>query len=57
VALGTAFWINTVRRVATAYLALMTAYTFWAKHVVILDVLALAAGSCCARRPAPPRST
>ncbi|HEX5069979.1 MAG TPA: decaprenyl-phosphate phosphoribosyltransferase [Vicinamibacterales bacterium] len=45
VSLGTAFWINHVfGAVATAYLALMTAYTFWAKHIVILDVLLLAAG-------------
>lgn len=45
VALGTAFWINRAfGLVSSGYLALMTGYTFWAKHVVILDVLALAAG-------------
>jgi len=45
VSLGTAFWISRpFGAVAASYLALMTGYTFWAKHVVILDVLALAAG-------------
>ena len=30
--------------VATAYLALMMLYSFWLKHIVIVDVLAVAAG-------------
>ena len=45
ISLAAAFWINTAfGLVATGYLVLMAAYSLWVKHVVILDVLALAAG-------------
>jgi len=42
---GAAFWIRPAfGAVAVAYLALLTAYSGWLKHVVILDVLAIAVG-------------
>jgi len=45
ISLAAAFWINTAfGLVAAGYLVLMAAYSLWVKHVVILDVLALAAG-------------
>ena len=45
VALAAAFWINQpFGLVAAGYLALMAAYSLSIKHVVILDVLALACG-------------
>jgi 4-hydroxybenzoate polyprenyltransferase len=45
VAMAAALWINTAfGATAGAYLLLLTAYTLWLKHVVILDVLALAGG-------------
>jgi 4-hydroxybenzoate polyprenyltransferase len=45
VAMAAALWINTAfGATAGAYLLLLTAYKLWLKHVVILDVLALAGG-------------
>jgi 4-hydroxybenzoate polyprenyltransferase len=45
ISLVVGFWINrTFGLVATGYLALMAAYSLSIKHVVILDVLALACG-------------
>jgi 4-hydroxybenzoate polyprenyltransferase len=44
-ALAGAFWINLeFGLIAAGYLALMTIYSFWMKHVVILDVLVLSGG-------------
>ena len=45
VSAGAAFWLSyTFGLVALAYLALLTAYSFVLKHVVIVDVLVLAGG-------------
>ncbi len=44
-ALSAAFWLDTrFGIVAVAYLAVLGPYSIWFKHVVILDVLAIAAG-------------
>jgi 4-hydroxybenzoate polyprenyltransferase len=44
-ALGVAFWLTpALGMVATAYLVLLTVYTWVLKHIVILDVLAIAIG-------------
>lgn len=45
IALAGAFWISRdFGLIAAAYLALMGVYSFWMKHIVILDVLVLAGG-------------
>jgi 4-hydroxybenzoate polyprenyltransferase len=45
IALAGAFWINReFGLIAAGYLVLMTVYSFWMKHVVILDVLVLSGG-------------
>ena len=44
-AVAGAFWIGRdFGFIAIAYLALMSVYSFWMKHIVILDVLVLAGG-------------
>ena len=44
-ALGTAFWLGReFALVAAAYVVLLAFYSFWLKHVVILDVLTIAIG-------------
>lgn len=44
-ALGLAMWVRwPLAVVVVAYMALTTAYSAWLKHVVIIDVVALAAG-------------
>ena len=45
VALATAFWLGTLfGLVSIGYVALLAAYSFWLKHVVIMDVLTIAIG-------------
>ena len=45
VAIGMAFWLDPMfAAVALAYLALLSSYSVWIKHIVILDVLAIAGG-------------